>query len=77
MSDIKKYILSLSAQDRISLITFIATSLEESYDANKIDIPQHIIDESREIFKAWDQGKFQGIPWRKLKDELRSNYLNV
>ena len=76
MSDIKQYILSLSSQERISLIAFIAASLTETDETSDIDIPSHIVEESREIFKQWDAGQIKGISWKDLKKELKSTYLN-
>lgn len=77
MSDIKQYILSLSPKERVSLIAFIATSLEQTDENLEVSIPAHIIDESRKIFKQWDEGAIEGISWKELRKDLKSTYLNV
>lgn len=77
MSDIQQYILSLSPKDRISLIAFIAASLEQTEGALEIAIPNRVVEESREIFKQWDAGEIKGVSWKDLRKELKSTYLNV
>jgi len=77
MSNIEQYILSLSPQDRVSLIAFIANSLEVNNEGLELSMPKHIIEESKEIFKQWDEGSIKGISWKDLRKELKSNYLNA
>lgn len=77
MSDIKQYILSLSLKERVSLIAFIASSLEQDAEGLELDIPAHIIQESREVFKQWDEGKIDAVSWKDLRKDLKSKYLNA
>lgn len=77
MSDIKSYVLSLSPSERIRLISFIAASLEGAVEKEGLEVPEHIIEESREVFKQWDSGKLTGISWKELRQELKQNYLDA
>ncbi|MEM6806933.1 MAG: hypothetical protein AAF696_36370 [Bacteroidota bacterium] len=77
MSDIKQYILSLSLRERVNLIAFIASSLEEEADKLEINIPNHIVEESRHLFKDWDAEKVDAVSWQEFRQELKNKYLNA
>ena len=77
MSDIQQFILSLSPKERISLIAYIAASLENSEGEVGIDIPKRIVEESQKVFAAWDKREIETTSWKDLRSKLKNKYLNA
>ncbi|MEL6625226.1 MAG: addiction module protein [Bacteroidota bacterium] len=69
MSELQNYILELSIPERIKLITFISSSIDQEL-GQKFEIPETWVQEAQERLLRIQEGKSKTLSWEEVKAKV-------